>query len=135
MNKAAAKSNNDSTSLDTNKSTKIKPITQKEKVLTYFVRAGNYGYYQIEAYKVFQVTCLHSYISNLEKQGLKFNRKLIQHINSAGGKTHFMRYWIANEQAHQRAVKMIKLSRSQRGAATLLDLPPYSNNKTQETAA
>ena len=77
MNTAASPTKSHSTSLDTknNTSNKLPKQKVKEKALEAFLRAGSYGFYQIPAYKIFQVTCLHTYISNFEKQGIKFARK------------------------------------------------------------
>ena len=127
MKKAAAKSNDNFFSLRTEKNTNIKPPKQKvkEKALEAFLRSGRHGFYQIPAYKTFQVTCLHTYISNFEKQGIKFARKRISHLNSGGGETSFTRYWLADEHAYDKALDMVNFLRSQRGLEPLEDMPPY----------
>ena len=115
MKKAATHQGNDSSSLRTEKSIKLKRQTQKEKVLEAFINEGNTGFYQIEAYQTFQVTCLHSYISNLEKQGVRFNRKWIAHKNIDGGQTPFMRYWIADDESLKKAISIVNFLRAKRG--------------------
>jgi hypothetical protein len=107
--------------------TNIEPPKQKvkEKALEAFLRSGINGFYQIPAYNTFQVTCLHSYISNFKKQGIMFDRKRITHVNSVGSNTFFMRYWIADEDAYEKALDMVNFLRSQRGLEPLEDVPPY----------
>jgi hypothetical protein len=107
--------------------TNIEPPKQKvkEKALEAFLRSGRHGFYQISAYSTFQVTCLHTYISNFEKQGILFDRKRITHLNSGGGETSFTRYWLADQDAYNKALKMVNLLRSQRGLEPLEDIPPY----------
>lgn len=131
MKKAATKTGNDSYSLDMKKTSSNKPSKQKvkEKALEAFLRAGLSGYYQIEAYPAFQVTCLHTYISNFQKQGIKFNRKRIAHLNSDGGHTMFMCYWLADQEAYNKALSTVNFMRSQRGVEPLNDLPPYPTQK------
>lgn len=128
MNKAATQTSDDSTSLDTKKSTSIELPKQKvkEKALEAILRAGKRGFYQIPAYKAFSVTCLHTYISNFEKQGIMFDRERITHLNSDGGNTQFMRYWLADEDAYNKALAMVNFLRSQRGVEPLRGIPPYS---------
>jgi hypothetical protein len=127
MKKAATQSNDNSLSLRNEKIISIKPPKQKvkEKALEAFLRAGRHGFYQISAYSTFQVTCLHTYISNFEKQGILFDRKRITHLNSGGGETSFTRYWLADQDAFNKALKMVNLLRSQRGLEPLEDIPPY----------
>jgi len=127
MNTAASPTKSHSTSLDTknNTSNKLPKQKVKEKALEAFLRAGSYGFYQIPAYKIFQVTCLHTYISNFEKQGIKFARKRISHLNFGGGETSFTRYWLADEDAYKKALTMVNFLRSQRGVEPLYDIPPY----------
>jgi hypothetical protein len=107
--------------------TNIEPPKQKvkEKALEAFLRAGRHGFYQIPAYNTFQVTCLHSYISNFKKQGIIFDRKRITHVNSGGSNTSFTRYWIADEDAYEKALDMVNFLRSQRGLEPLEDVPTY----------
>jgi hypothetical protein len=107
--------------------TNIEPPKQKvkEKALEAFLRSGRHGFYQIPAYNTFQVTCLHTYISNFEKQGIMFDRKRITHVNSGGGNTSFTRYWLANEDAYDKALDMVNFLRSQRGLEPLNDITPY----------
>jgi hypothetical protein len=107
----------------------IEPPKQKvkEKALEAYLRAGRQGFYQIPAYNTFQVTCLHSYISNFEKQGIMFDRKRITHVNSSGGTTPFMNYWLADEDAYKKALTMVNLLRSQRSLEPLEDIPPYQH--------
>jgi hypothetical protein len=107
--------------------TNIEPPKQKvkEKALEAFLRAGRQGFYQIPAYNIFQVTCLHTYISNFEKQGILFDRKRITHLNSGGGETSFTRYWLADQDAYNKALKMVNFLRSKRGLEPLEDMPPY----------
>ena len=119
MKKAATHQGNDSSSLRTEKSIKLKRQTQKEKVLKVFTTEGNTGFYQIEAYQTFQVTCLHSYISNLEKQGVRFNRKWIAHKNIDGGQTPFMRYWIADDESLKKAISIVNFLRAKRRSINL----------------
>jgi hypothetical protein len=133
MKKAAAKSNDNSFSLRTENNTNIEPPKQKvkEKALEAFLRAGRHGFYQIPAYNTFQVTCLHTYISNFEKQGIMFDRKRITHVNSGGGNTSFTRYWLADEHAYDKALDMVNFLRSQRGLEALNDIPPYAHLANQ----
>jgi hypothetical protein len=107
--------------------TNIEPPKQKvkEKALEAFLRSGRHGFYQIPAYNTFQVTCLHTYISNFKKQGIMFDRKRITHVNSVGSSTSFTRYWIADEDAYEKALDMVNFLRSQRGLEPLEDVPPY----------
>jgi hypothetical protein len=107
--------------------TNIEPLKQKvkEKALEAFLRAGRHGFYQIPAYSTFQVTCLHTYISNFEKQGIMFDRKRITHVNSGGSNTSFTRYWLADEYAYDKALDMVNFLRSQRSIEPLEDMPPY----------
>jgi hypothetical protein len=109
--------------------TNIEPPKQKvkEKALEAFLRAGRHGFYQIPAYNTFQVTCLHTYISNFEKQGIMFDRKRITHVNSVGGNTSFTRYWLSDEYAYEKALDMVNFLRSQRGLEPLEDMPPYTH--------
>jgi hypothetical protein len=126
MKKATTQKNVDSFSLDTKKTISIKPAKQKvkEKALEAFLRAGRHGFYQIPAYNTFQVTCLHTYISNFEKQGILFDRERITHINSGSGNTSFTRYWLADEDAYDKASDMVNFLRLQRGLEPLNDIPP-----------
>jgi hypothetical protein len=125
--KAATQSNDNSISLRTEKTINIEPPKQKvkEKALEAFLRAGRDGFYQIPAYNTFQVTCLHTYISNFEKQGIMFDRKRITHVNSGGCNTSFTRYWLADEDAYDKALDMVNFLRSQRGLEPLEYMPPY----------
>ncbi|MFT6992552.1 MAG: hypothetical protein ACJASL_004552 [Paraglaciecola sp.] len=125
--KAATPKSNDSFSLDTKKNISVKLPKQKvkEKALEAFLRTGRHGFYQIPAYNTFQVTCLHTYISNFEKQGVLFDRERITHINSGGGNTSFTRYWLADEDAYDKALDMVNFLRSQRGLEPLNDIPPF----------
>jgi hypothetical protein len=128
MSKATFQTKSHSTSLDTKKSISIKLPKQKvkEKALEAFLRSGRHGFYQIPAYNTFQVTCLHTYVSNFEKQGILFDRERITHINSGGGNTSFARYWLADEDAYDKALGMVNFLRSQRGLEPLNDVPPYT---------
>jgi hypothetical protein len=128
--KAATTSDDNSFSLHTKKTISIEPPKQKvkEKALEAFLRVGRHGFYQISAYNTFQVTCLHTYISNFEKQGIMFDRKRITHVNSAGGNTSFTRYWLANECAYEKALDMVNFLRSQRSLAPLEDIPTYPSS-------
>jgi hypothetical protein len=135
MKKAATQSNDNSFSLRTEKTINIEPPKQKvkEKALEAFLRAGRHCFYQIPAYNTFQVTCLHTYISNFKKQGIMFDRKRITHVNSGGSSTSFTRYWIADENAYDKALDMVNLLRSQRGLEPLEDMPPYPHLAKQLT--
>jgi hypothetical protein len=125
--KAATQSNDNSFSLRTEKTTNIEPSKQKvkEKALVAFLRVGRHGFYQIPAYNTFQVTCLHTYISNFEKQGIKFARQRISHLNSDGGTTPFMNYWLADEDAYNKALTIVNFLRSQRSLEPLENVPPH----------
>jgi hypothetical protein len=129
MKKAATQSNDNSLSLRNEKIISIKPPKQKvkEKALEAFLRAGRRGFYQIPAYRTFKVTCLHTYVSNFEKQGIKFARQRISHLNSDGGTTPFMNYWLADEDAYKKALTMVNLLRSHRSLEPLEDMPPYQS--------
>jgi type IV secretory pathway VirB9-like protein len=128
MKQAATQSNDNSFSLRTEKNINIKLPKQKvkEKALEAFLRSGRDGFYQILAYNTFQVTCLHTYISNFEKQGVLFDRERITHINAGGGNTSFTRYWLADQDAYDKALYMVNFLRSQRGLDPLNDIPPYT---------
>ncbi|MFT6909873.1 MAG: hypothetical protein ACJAS1_006600 [Oleiphilaceae bacterium] len=125
--KPATQPNDNSFSLRTEKTINIEPPKQKvkEKALEAFLRAGRHGFYQIPAYNTFQVTCLHTYISNFEKQGIMFDRKRITHVNSGGSNTSFTRYWLADEYAYEKALDMVNFLRSHRSLEPLEDMPPY----------
>ena len=125
MKKAAAITDNDLFSTDIEKTSKNTRITQIERVTESFIFAGSKGFYQIEAYTSFQVTCLHSYISNLERNGIKFNRIWISHKNSSGYYTPFKRYWIADEQSFNNAVQLLNVQRAKRGLAPRNDIPEF----------
>jgi hypothetical protein len=124
----ATQNNDNSSSLQSKKPISVKPANQKvkEKALEAFLRAGRHGFYQIPAYKTFTVTCLHTYISNFEKKGLKFDRVRIKHLNLDGDYTPFMRYWLADESAYKLALSMVNEMRSKRGEEPLSDIPPYA---------
>lgn len=118
MNKAATNYSDDSISLSTKKISTKKTTKQSvnERVIEGFIRVGNAGFYQIEGYQHLKITCLHTYVSNLEKQGIKFDRKYIKHKNSDGGHTQFMRYWLADDDARKAALVRLSEMRVKRNA-------------------
>ena len=62
---------------------------------------------KLDALRLYGDTCLNTTISELSNyQGFRFIRKNEVHINKAGGRTHFTRYWLAEEDK-ARAIKMI----------------------------
>jgi hypothetical protein len=119
MKKAATQPSNDSLSLDTKKISSNKRKTQKEKTLEAFLKAGQDGFYQIQAYSAFQTTCLHTVVSNFQKEGIMFARKSVAHRNSDGGETTFTLYWLEDDEAILRALTKLNYLRAKRG------LPPY----------
>lgn len=53
---------------------------------------------ELEAFRLYGETCLHSTISTLSNQkGIRFERKLEKHRHKGGGYTHFTRYKLIEE--------------------------------------
>tara|TARA_R110002111_G_scaffold242821_1_gene304807 strand:- start:4725 stop:5123 length:399 start_codon:yes stop_codon:yes gene_type:complete len=128
MNKAATKTSNDPISLDTKKVSSNKRKTQKEKALEAFIQVGESGFYQIPAYKTFSTTCLHTVVSNFQKEGIMFARKTIMHRNSDGGETPFTLYWLKDEEAISKALDRINILRIQRSQPPYLGRHPFLIN-------
>ena len=64
---------------------------------------------ELEAFRLYGETCLHSTISTLSnKKGIRFHRKSEAHINRSGGISYFTRYTIFKEDKGK-AYAMIKL--------------------------
>ncbi|MGY8896535.1 MAG: hypothetical protein ACKVI8_00775 [Paraglaciecola sp.] len=127
MKKAATQPSNDSLSfsLDTKKISSNKRKTQKEKTLEAFIKAGQDGFYQIPAYSAFQTTCLHTVVSNFQKEGIMFARKSVAHRNSDGGVTTFTQYWLQDDEAILRALTMLNHLRAKRGLTPYKGGHPY----------
>ncbi|UZE95890.1 hypothetical protein [Alkalimarinus alittae] len=65
--------------------------------LKHFIEKQAEGLNELDALRLYNETCLHSTVSYLtNKRNMKFRRKLQPHNHKGGGKTHFMRYWLAD---------------------------------------
>lgn len=66
--------------------------------LQHIFERDHLGLNQLEAFNAYGETCLHSTISTLSNNyGIRFKRKLEPHKHRNGGTTHFMRYWISDD--------------------------------------
>lgn len=62
---------------------------------------------KLDALRLYGDTCLNTTISELSNyQGFRFIRKSEVHINRAGDRTYFTRYWLADED-RERAICMV----------------------------
>jgi len=84
----------------------IKKITPKY-ILTLRILL-NRSLVELEAFKLYGETCLHSTISTLaNKKGVRFHRKSEPHKHQNGGVTHFTRYTLFDED-REKAKALIK---------------------------
>lgn len=65
-------------------------MTQHDRILKYMNDFGSIT--PIEAFSDLGITKLATRISELQKDGYKFNKETVKARNRYGGRTHFMRY-------------------------------------------
>jgi len=84
--------------------------------LIHLLERKSAGLNELEAFRLYGETCLHSTISSLDNgHGIAFKRKREPHEHRGGGKTHFMRYWLADEARARILVSLYRLPVSSNG--------------------
>lgn len=65
-------------------------MTQHDRILKYMNDFGSIT--PMEAFRDLGITKLATRISELQKDGYKFNKETVRSLNRYGGRTHFMKY-------------------------------------------
>ena len=70
-----------------------RPLPKFIITLELMIRRGDIGLNQLEAFRIYGETCLHSTVSTLANNlGMGFSRVREPHKHRSGGKVYFMRY-------------------------------------------
>jgi hypothetical protein len=116
MKKAATQKSNDSISIDTKESTRIRPPFKIELCVDELTIRSIKGMNELEALQAYGETCLHTTISTLaNKHGLIINRRSEPHNHMRGGVTHFTRYSLVDELSKRKALDLLVHYQKRRG--------------------
>jgi len=94
----------------------LRPPLKIELCLTIFLEKERHGLNQLEAFKAYGETCLHSTVSSLyNRHGINLIRNTEQHIHQRGDRTHFVRYALVESKSIDKAIALLIKMREKRG--------------------
>ncbi len=103
--------------------TSIQPPIKKELFIETLLRSGNRGITQPEAYLTYHESCLHTSVSTLQNlNGIAVLRRSDKSTIVHRRQRAFNRYWLADHNQAEKALRLLNHYRKQRNA------PPLSLN-------